>query len=113
MLVLDWRHRIEKATREDLSHGGGQLLRALLLWMSVRRPHWVHGYCFEGDRSQLSNKKKERLEQMQGDLAKLEERIELNSPCVIVALGKIPCEVLTGASMLGARAGTRRPNSGS
>jgi hypothetical protein len=110
VMVLDWPHRIERATKEPLSHGGGQLLKAIINRMSIQRGQWVHAYCYNGSKESLPSKKKERRLVMAPDLKRLDSFIKLQRPCVVIGLGKVPCEVLIDASILSMRAGTCWPS---
>ena len=91
---------------KPLSHDGGQLLQMLIRRLSIRREDWVHDYCFIGIKGQLKKKKKERQLQLADDMRRLDVKIHANDPCVVVGMGKLSCEVLTGASLVSAKAGT-------
>jgi hypothetical protein len=103
MLLLDSPHPKER--REPLAHDGGQLLRMLINRLSISREDWIHDYCRLEIRD-LSSKKKQRLEDLHVDIRRLHDQIQLNQPCIVVGMGKLPCEVLTGASLVSKKAGT-------
>src|SRR4029077_1677326 len=100
MLLLD-----SSRGRKGLWSGGGQLLQMLMRRLSIIREDWVHDYCCE-DKDILPKKKKERLMVLAANIRRIRELIRLNNPCVVVGMGKLPCEVLTDASLVSAKAGT-------
>lgn len=106
MIVLDQMHYMEKKLREPLSHEGGKLLRMLISRLSIERKDWVHTYCFSGDKAMLPKQKKKRLDALSLDRRKLHLFIDVNQPCVVVGLGRLACEILTGASLINSKAGT-------
>lgn len=106
VLVLDLPHYMEKKLRQPLAHDGGKILKMCLARLSIPRESWVHTYCYQGDKEELPKKKQDRLDKMAPDLLKAKEFIRLNQPCVVLGLGRIACEFLTGASIISTRAGT-------
>ena len=106
MLLLDSPHYHERRTKEPLSHDGGQILRMVINRLSIPREAWVYDYCCLEDKEHLPKKKKERLMTLSSNIRRVHERIRLNEPCVIVGMGKLPCEVLTDASLVTSKAGT-------
>jgi uracil-DNA glycosylase family 4 len=106
MIVLDAQHRLEMNSKVKLTHDAGRLLRMYIAMLTIDRTDWVHDYCYMGAKKNLPTKKVERLTMLSGDIQRLDSSIELNRPCVIVAMGRLACEVLVGASLIKSRAGT-------
>lgn len=88
------------------SHDAAKILHMLMSRLSIPRSDWVLARCFAGRKKDLSSKKAERLKQMANDIISLDVLLELNRPCVVVGMGKLPCEVLVNASLLSTRAGS-------
>jgi hypothetical protein len=73
--------------------------------LSIPRSDWVHDYCCL-NKEGLPKKKKERQKALAPNIESLQHNIRLREPCIIVGMGKLPCEVLTGASLVSTKAGT-------
>jgi uracil-DNA glycosylase len=101
---LSWQDR--RSQGERLDSDGGRLLKFLLQRLEIPRESWVHTYCFLGERKELPNRKKERLETLEPYLAKVERLIDLHKSSTLVGLGRIACEFLTGTPQLISKAGT-------
>ena len=80
------------------------LLKFLCAKLSIKREDWFHLYCCPKDKT-LSKKKDLRRIELRGDLEKVKEEIAKAGEHIIVGLGRLPCEVLTGASILSSKAG--------
>src|SRR5262249_53123562 len=109
VLVLDSMNWQEIRFHQELGHGAGELLRFMLRRMSLSRQTWTHAYCFRGDKKDIPSKKKERLGFLADHLTAVNQLISANQPCVVVGLGKLACEYLTGHSVISDRAGTCWP----
>ena len=88
---------------DRLTPDGWQLLRMLMARLSIERTDWVHTDC-DPEGRQLGGKKEHRLEML--DTKAIYARIDLHQPCVVVGMGRLSCEFLTGASLISRRAGT-------
>jgi hypothetical protein len=106
VIVLDTKHWQEIRFHDELGHDAGRLLKFLLRRMSLARGSWSHTYVYKGSKDDLPGKKKERLTFLTDHLTQVNEHINHHLPCVIVGMGKLACEYLTGHSKLIDRAGT-------
>lgn len=94
---------MERKLNRELAHDGGQLLKMLLARLSIKRTDWVHAYCYDGLKQDVPATKPRREGMISPEAL---ERIKANQPCVVIGLGKLACEYLTGASLVSTRAGT-------
>ena len=82
-----------------------ELLKFLCARHSIPRTDWIHVYCHDG-KVALPKKKEIRMAVMTKGLEDAKAKIEAAKPYVLVGLGRLPCEVLTIASILSTKAGT-------
>lgn len=84
-----------------LCHDGGRLLVWLTRRLTIPREDWLHTYCFSGaNKSQIPTIKKDRKEYLEPHIERLLETIKMNSPCVVIGMGKLSSEILAGGSLL-------------
>jgi uracil-DNA glycosylase len=100
LIILDMMDYREQLERKPLVHDGGRLLRNTLQRISVPRNRWVHGYFFNGQKSQLPTKQAERHEFMLDHVEETREFIASHQPCVIVGMGKLTCECFLRTSTM-------------
>lgn len=98
---MENRNLIEIKEKRDLSHDGGRLLVWAIKRLGIAREDWVHTYCYGSPNKKLiPTIKHERKEYLVPFVDRLIGVIKLNLPCVVVGMGKLTSEVLTGASNL-------------
>lgn len=54
----------------------------------------------------LPRRKKDRYNYLEKHISRVLEFIAMNEPCVVVGMGRLTCECLTGSSILKKKAGT-------
>lgn len=92
---------MEAKEKRDLCHEGGKLLTWLIKRLSISREDWTHTYCFSGaNKSQIPTIKQERLDYLKPHKDRLINTIRMNAPCVVIGMGKLSSEILTGGSLL-------------
>ena len=93
----------------NLNHegAGGSILKFTLKRLSIPRDAWVHLWVYpEREIRDIPSKKAAREKFLAPHINKLEEEILLHSPSVLVGLGRLACEFLTGTPVLKNKAGT-------
>jgi hypothetical protein len=99
---------MELKLHKELVHDGGRLLRWMMQKLSIDREDWVHTYAFQGSWSAKipTNKRRRKMYLAENiHMDRLVDIIRLNSPCSVVGMGRLSCEVLTGGSILSKKVG--------
>jgi hypothetical protein len=75
--------------------------------LSIKREDWIHTYAYDGDirTKPIPTQKLERKEFFVPQVNGLIEIIQLNQPCIIIGMGKLPMECLLGESLLNKKVG--------
>lgn len=69
--------------------------------MGIAREDWVHTYCFSGaNKKQIPTIKEERKAYLAEHKERLVNTIQMNTPCVVIGMGKLSSEVLVGGTLL-------------
>jgi hypothetical protein len=100
LLLLPYPHPLEVQFRRPLCHDAGKMLVWILERHKIPRERWSHTYCFWGLKKALPTRKDEREETLRMDREQLASFFATESPGEVVALGKLPCEIMTGDSIL-------------
>lgn len=107
LVVLESRNLMEVKNHRALCHDGGQLLIWFIKRHSIAREDWVHTYCFGGaNKKQIPTKQLERKTYLKPHVDRLIETVSMNSPCVVIGMGKLSSEILAGGSLLNKKVNT-------
>src|SRR5271165_2624795 len=110
-ILLEAYNPIEVKIHKELSNDGGKLLIWLTEGLSLRRHiDWTHSYCFRDQKKFLPTKKEDRKVFLEESMEKLHSEMletkDRHGELVLVGLGKLSCECLTGSTELSEKAGT-------
>lgn len=112
LVVLESRNIQEVKDHRPLSHDGGKLLVWLIKRLSIPREEWIHTYLFGGaNKKSIPTVKQLRKEFLAPHVERLLDTIKMNSPCVVIGMGKLSSEILAGGSLLKKKVNTHwEPN---